>query len=85
MIVHNNDFTLKPLFVNVPCCVNLRFFKGKTAYSATKVGMTVLVHGLAMELKGTGKRPKIPPSDPETTCTTYYFFGYFRKGSLVLY
>ena len=31
-----------------------RFFKGKTAYAATKVGMTVLVHGLGMELKGTG-------------------------------
>ncbi|CAH1783674.1 unnamed protein product [Owenia fusiformis] len=31
-----------------------RFFKGKTPYSITKVGMTVLVHGLANELKGTG-------------------------------
>ncbi|KAH9504951.1 Hydroxysteroid dehydrogenase-like protein 2 [Bulinus truncatus] len=31
-----------------------RFFKGKTPYSMTKVAMTVLVHGLANELKGTG-------------------------------
>lgn len=31
-----------------------RFFKGKTPYSVGKVGMTVLVHGLANELKGTG-------------------------------
>lgn len=31
-----------------------RFFKGKTPYAITKVGMTVLVHGLATELKGTG-------------------------------
>ncbi|XP_002733003.1 hydroxysteroid dehydrogenase-like protein 2 [Saccoglossus kowalevskii] len=31
-----------------------RFFKGKTPYSMGKVGMTVLVHGLANELKGTG-------------------------------
>ncbi|BFZ19475.1 hypothetical protein BsWGS_22514 [Bradybaena similaris] len=31
-----------------------RFFKGKTPYSMTKVAMTVLVHGLANELAGTG-------------------------------
>ncbi|KAK0040823.1 hydroxysteroid dehydrogenase-like protein 2 [Biomphalaria pfeifferi] len=31
-----------------------RFFKGKTPYSMTKVAMTVLVHGLANELTGTG-------------------------------
>lgn len=31
-----------------------RFFKGKTPYAITKVGMTVLVHGLANELKDTG-------------------------------
>lgn len=31
-----------------------RFFKGKTPYSMTKVAMTVLVHGLANELQGTG-------------------------------
>jgi len=31
-----------------------RFFRGKVAYAITKVGMTVLVHGLAEELKGTG-------------------------------
>ena len=35
------------------CC--FRFFKGKTPYSMTKVGMTVLVHGLAKELKDTGE------------------------------
>lgn len=31
-----------------------RFFKGKTPYSMTKVAQTILVHGLANELKGTG-------------------------------
>ncbi|KAK3085865.1 hypothetical protein FSP39_009815 [Pinctada imbricata] len=31
-----------------------RFFKGKTPYAVTKVGMTVLVHGLANELTDTG-------------------------------
>lgn len=31
-----------------------RFFKGKTTYSMSKVAMTVLVHGLARELHGTG-------------------------------
>ncbi|OWF53514.1 hydroxysteroid dehydrogenase-like protein 2 [Mizuhopecten yessoensis] len=31
-----------------------RFFKGKTTYAMSKVGMTVLVHGLANELRGTG-------------------------------
>jgi len=31
-----------------------RFFKGKTAYSMTKIASTVLVHGLANELAGTG-------------------------------
>ncbi|XP_033755446.1 hydroxysteroid dehydrogenase-like protein 2 [Pecten maximus] len=31
-----------------------RFFKGKTPYSMSKVAMTVLVHGLANELQGTG-------------------------------
>lgn len=31
-----------------------RFFKGKTPYSISKVGMTVLAKGLAHELKGTG-------------------------------
>ena len=31
-----------------------RFFKGKTPYAMTKVGASVLVHGLADELKGTG-------------------------------
>lgn len=31
-----------------------RFFKGKTPYSISKVGMTVLTHGLANELKDTG-------------------------------
>lgn len=31
-----------------------RFFKGKTAYSISKVGMTVLAKGLANELTGTG-------------------------------
>ena len=30
-----------------------RFFKGKTPYSITKVGMTVLVKGLSFELKNT--------------------------------
>jgi NAD(P)-dependent dehydrogenase (short-subunit alcohol dehydrogenase family) len=31
-----------------------RFFRGKVGYAMTKVGMTVLVHGLAEELKDTG-------------------------------
>ncbi|XP_062616616.1 hydroxysteroid dehydrogenase-like protein 2 [Saccostrea cucullata] len=31
-----------------------RFFKGKTPYSISKIGMTILTHGLANELKGTG-------------------------------
>ncbi|RUS76433.1 hypothetical protein EGW08_015802 [Elysia chlorotica] len=31
-----------------------RFFKGKTAYAMTKVASTVLVHGVANELNGTG-------------------------------
>ena len=31
-----------------------RFFLGKTPYAMTKVAMTVLVHGLATEIKGTG-------------------------------
>lgn len=31
-----------------------RFFKGKTPYSISKVGMTVLTHGLANELKDSG-------------------------------
>ena len=31
-----------------------RFFKGKTPYSVGKVGMTVLVHGLASEIQETG-------------------------------
>eukprot|EP01099_Mayorella_cantabrigiensis_P007747 TRINITY_DN7004_c0_g1_i1.p1 TRINITY_DN7004_c0_g1~~TRINITY_DN7004_c0_g1_i1.p1 ORF type:complete len:291 (-),score=62.30 TRINITY_DN7004_c0_g1_i1:75-947(-) len=31
-----------------------RFFKGKVTYSISKVGMTVLTHGLAGELQGTG-------------------------------
>ncbi|XP_060076409.1 hydroxysteroid dehydrogenase-like protein 2 [Ylistrum balloti] len=31
-----------------------RFFKGKTTYAMSKVSMTVLVHGLANELQGTG-------------------------------
>ncbi|XP_064599287.1 hydroxysteroid dehydrogenase-like protein 2 [Liolophura sinensis] len=31
-----------------------RFFKGKVPYSVGKVGMTVLVHGLATELENTG-------------------------------
>lgn len=31
-----------------------RFFKGKTPYAVTKCGMTILVHGLANELKETG-------------------------------
>lgn len=31
-----------------------RFFRGKVAYAMTKVGMTVLVHGLAEELKDSG-------------------------------
>lgn len=31
-----------------------RFFKGKTPYSITKVGMTILAHGLGHELEGTG-------------------------------
>ncbi|XP_061197543.1 hydroxysteroid dehydrogenase-like protein 2 [Saccostrea echinata] len=31
-----------------------RFFKGKTPYSISKIGMTVLTHGLANELKDTG-------------------------------
>jgi len=31
-----------------------RFFKGKTPYSMTKIASTVLVHGLANELAGTG-------------------------------
>ncbi|XP_069113748.1 hydroxysteroid dehydrogenase-like protein 2 [Argopecten irradians] len=31
-----------------------RFFKGKTTYAMSKVAMTVLVHGLANELHGTG-------------------------------
>ena len=31
-----------------------RFFKGKTAYAISKIGMSVLVHGLSTELSGTG-------------------------------
>ena len=38
-------------FSDLLCC---RFFKGKTPYAITKVGMTVLVHGMASELKDTG-------------------------------
>lgn len=31
-----------------------RFFKGKTPYSISKVGMTILAKGLADEIKNTG-------------------------------
>lgn len=40
------------IFVSPP--IYNRFFRGKTPYAITKVGMTVMVHGLANELKGTG-------------------------------
>lgn len=42
---------LLPIFVFLSW---YRFFKGKTPYSISKVGMTVLTHGLANELKDTG-------------------------------
>ncbi|XP_070574517.1 hydroxysteroid dehydrogenase-like protein 2 [Ptychodera flava] len=42
----------KILLVSPP--IYSRFFKGKTPYSVGKVGMTVLVHGLANELQDTG-------------------------------
>jgi len=46
-----------------------RFFRGKTPYSVSKVGMTVLVHGLANELKGTGV--SISGLWPGTTIESY--------------
>ena len=36
------------------CYYILRFFKGKTPYSISKVGMTILANGLANEIKDTG-------------------------------
>ncbi|XP_041375595.1 hydroxysteroid dehydrogenase-like protein 2 [Gigantopelta aegis] len=42
----------KILLVSPP--IYSRFFKGKAPYSVSKVGATVLMHGLASELDGTG-------------------------------
>ncbi|KAJ3254657.1 hypothetical protein HDU77_003978 [Chytriomyces hyalinus] len=38
-------------FVVISPPIYSRFFRGKTSYAMTKVAMTVLTHGLAMELK----------------------------------
>ena len=42
------------IIARFPDLFGCRFFKGKAPYAITKVGMTVLVHGMASELKDTG-------------------------------
>jgi hypothetical protein len=39
------------IIARFPDLFGYRFFKGKAPYAITKVGMTVLVHGMASELK----------------------------------
>ena len=45
-----------------------RFFKGKTPYAISKIGMSILVQGLSTELTGTGKCiARFSPSYPKIT------------------
>ncbi|KAI8520168.1 hypothetical protein Bbelb_034250 [Branchiostoma belcheri] len=63
-----------------------RFFKGKTPYAVTKVGMTVLVHGLARELENTGVSISAlwPATTIESHVTTVKGVppAYFRKADV---